>query len=156
MRQVKQANYSSRTADKFVVRLPDGMRERVAELARENHRSMNAEIVSRLETSLNTSEVDTPSLNGVGDATALISKLDVQAWSPRIGDLVRRRDNKRIVGSIAKFETSHLGLMAVCDQLEGGVIRQAVGILESVDITQVIEESGGPVHKALERIAEGV
>ena len=28
MRPMKQAIYSSRTADKFVVRLPDGMRER--------------------------------------------------------------------------------------------------------------------------------
>lgn len=30
---------NSRTADKFVVRLPDGMRERVAQVARDNHRS---------------------------------------------------------------------------------------------------------------------
>lgn len=44
--------YSSRTADKFVVRLPDGMRERIADVARDNHRSMNSEIISRLEASL--------------------------------------------------------------------------------------------------------
>jgi hypothetical protein len=46
----KQAvyTYSSRTADKFVVRFPDGMRERIAQLARVNHRSMNSEIVSCL------------------------------------------------------------------------------------------------------------
>jgi len=43
---------NSRTADKFVVRLPDGMRERVAEVARINHRSMNSEIIDRLEQSL--------------------------------------------------------------------------------------------------------
>lgn len=43
---------NSRTADKFVVRLPDGMRERVAEVARTNHRSMNSEIIDRLEQSL--------------------------------------------------------------------------------------------------------
>lgn len=48
----KQAMYSSRTADKFVVRLPDGMREQIAEVARTYHRSMNSEIISRLETSL--------------------------------------------------------------------------------------------------------
>jgi hypothetical protein len=40
----------SRIADKFVVRLPDGMRER--EVARKNHRSMNSEIIDRLEQSL--------------------------------------------------------------------------------------------------------
>lgn len=42
----------SRTADQFVLRLPDGMRDRIAELAKENSRSMNAEIVQRLEWAL--------------------------------------------------------------------------------------------------------
>lgn len=49
---MKQAIYSSRTADKFVVRLPDGMRERIAEVARTHHRSMNSEIIARLEQSM--------------------------------------------------------------------------------------------------------
>lgn len=39
---------SSRTADKFVVRLPDGMRDRVAQVARKHHRSMNSEVISTL------------------------------------------------------------------------------------------------------------
>lgn len=49
---MKQAIYSSRTADKFVVRLPDGMRERIADVARQHHRSMNSEIIARLEQSM--------------------------------------------------------------------------------------------------------
>jgi len=44
--------YNSRTADKFVVRLPPGMRKKIAEVARSYHRSMNSEIISRLEGSL--------------------------------------------------------------------------------------------------------
>ena len=52
MHPMKQAIYSSRTADKFVVRLPDGMRERIADVARNHHRSMNSEIIARLEQSL--------------------------------------------------------------------------------------------------------
>lgn len=44
----------SRTADKFVVRLPDGMRQKIADVAKNYHRSMNSEIVSRLEQSLHT------------------------------------------------------------------------------------------------------
>jgi hypothetical protein len=36
---------------KFVVRLPDNMRERIAEAALTYHRSMNSEIVARLEQS---------------------------------------------------------------------------------------------------------
>ena len=49
---MKQASYSSRTAEKFVVRLPEGMRERIAGVARNHHRSMNSEIIARLEKSL--------------------------------------------------------------------------------------------------------
>jgi len=40
-------------ADKFMLRLPEGMRDQIAEAAKENHRSMNSEIVARLEASLN-------------------------------------------------------------------------------------------------------
>lgn len=43
-------NGKSRSADKFVVRLPDGMREQIAAIANTNHRSMNSEIVLHLET----------------------------------------------------------------------------------------------------------
>lgn len=38
--------------DKFIVRLPDGLRDRIAELAKANGRSMNSEIVQRLQASL--------------------------------------------------------------------------------------------------------
>ena len=48
----KNVVYSSRTADKFVVRLPEGMRDRIADVARAQHRSMNSEIIARLESSL--------------------------------------------------------------------------------------------------------
>lgn len=51
-------NFTSRTADKFVVRLPDGMREHIADVARQHHRSMNSEIIARLEHSL----LDLPTL----------------------------------------------------------------------------------------------
>lgn len=42
----------SREADKFVVRFPEEMRERIAQVAREQHRSMNSEIIIRLDQSL--------------------------------------------------------------------------------------------------------
>jgi CII-binding regulator of phage lambda lysogenization HflD len=42
----------SRTADKFVVRLPDGLRGQIFDVAVINHRSMNSEIVHRLVHSL--------------------------------------------------------------------------------------------------------
>lgn len=43
---------TSRESEKFVVRLPDGMSDRIKASADANNRSMNAEIVSRLEDSL--------------------------------------------------------------------------------------------------------
>lgn len=52
MRPLMQPIYSSRTADKFVLRLPDGMRERVATVARKHHRSMNSEIIVRIDASM--------------------------------------------------------------------------------------------------------
>ncbi|PZR46006.1 Arc family DNA-binding protein [Burkholderia sp. WTPI3] len=50
----KDTKAPSRSADQFVVRLPDGMRDRIAEMARRNNRSMNAEIVARLSESFQT------------------------------------------------------------------------------------------------------
>lgn len=35
--------------EKYLVRFPEGMRDRIAEAAKANNRSMNAEIVARLE-----------------------------------------------------------------------------------------------------------
>ncbi|WP_029977373.1 Arc family DNA-binding protein [Pseudomonas sp. H1h] len=42
----------SREQDKFVVRLPEGLRPEIAATARTNNRSMNGEIISRLQQSL--------------------------------------------------------------------------------------------------------
>lgn len=41
----------SRKLDQYIVRFPDGMRDRIREEAENNNRSMNAEIIARLESS---------------------------------------------------------------------------------------------------------
>lgn len=41
----------TRESDRFIVRLPDGMRDQLSASARENGRSMNAEVVARLQAS---------------------------------------------------------------------------------------------------------
>lgn len=46
---MEKKTYPSELQERFIVRLPDGMRDRIAEAASLNGRSMNAEIVSRLE-----------------------------------------------------------------------------------------------------------
>lgn len=47
----KKPNYNSRTADKFVIRLTDGMRDRVRDASTASHRSMNSELLYRIENS---------------------------------------------------------------------------------------------------------
>lgn len=46
------AKYPSQLQDKFNLRLPDGMKDRIAEKAKSNGRSMNSEIIQILEDSL--------------------------------------------------------------------------------------------------------
>jgi hypothetical protein len=77
----------SRTADQYVVRFPDGMRDRIAEVARANGRSMNAEIIARLEASFS----PPPSLPIPKELLALVSALEsgsvvqvVKAGSKRV------------------------------------------------------------------------
>ena len=41
--------FPSQMQDKFTVRFPDGMRDKIAEIAKKNNRSMNAEIILALE-----------------------------------------------------------------------------------------------------------
>ncbi len=43
--------YPSETADRYIVRFPEGMRDRLKQAAADNNRSMNAEIIARLEQS---------------------------------------------------------------------------------------------------------
>jgi muconolactone delta-isomerase len=45
---VSEDRYPSEKADRFMVRLPDGMRDRLKEAAKANNRTMNAEVVARL------------------------------------------------------------------------------------------------------------
>lgn len=43
-----EKSYPSEVQDRYIVRFPDGMRDTIADAAKANNRSMNAEIVSRL------------------------------------------------------------------------------------------------------------
>lgn len=83
---MKQVPYSSRTADKFVVRLPEGMREKLAEVARNRHRSMNSEIISRLSASLES--------DGEGVAVEVNEETPRRTvtWCPGVGETVIHDD----------------------------------------------------------------
>lgn len=49
-----------RTADKYIVRMPEGMRARIKSNAAVNHRTMNAEIVHHLTRALADEETKSP------------------------------------------------------------------------------------------------
>lgn len=105
MRPVKQAVYSSRTADKFVVRLPDGMREKVAQMAKGHHRSMNSEIIARLEKSL----VD----EGIIDVEeGELEPMPLEGWIPSVGQFVyKKAGGKKIYGTIKAIFINDMGEM---------------------------------------------
>ena len=69
-------------ADKYVLRLPDGMRDKLAALAKANNRSMNAEIVLILQRAI---DGHSPEANGFEDAdrkallAAILQKLTERA-----------------------------------------------------------------------------
>ncbi len=65
---------TSRDKNKYVVRFPDGLRDRIAEMAKANNRSTNAEIVARLEASLN-GEIEPTAMAGLMDKLAPLMNL---------------------------------------------------------------------------------
>jgi len=135
MRPLKQAIYSSRTADKFVIRLPDGMRERIAEVARTHHRSMNSEIIARLEQSLiqEEKEKNPAMIVGPGDDVLMPA---VDAWVPVAGMLVcERLDTSKVYG-IKDFDVDKDGkLYAVLGSLKGEEAKMLIGHLQPFVVT---------------------
>ncbi|MCK8779060.1 Arc family DNA-binding protein [Rhizobium sp. NTR19] len=63
-----------REQDKFMLRLPDGMRERISDAAKANRRSMNAEIVAALEEKY--PEIEYPELSFLDEIDELTRKLE--------------------------------------------------------------------------------
>lgn len=106
MQPLKQAVYSSRTADKFVVRLPDGMRERINEVAKENHRSMNSEIIARLKKSLDTPEAENGTVEIDGEGVL---------WNPCTGMLVKTPAGIGAIQGVHYSDTSIDTIMVMVD-----------------------------------------
>jgi len=86
---------NGRLAEKFVLRLPDGMRTDLAERARDHKRSMNSEIIEMLEAQL----------NGV---------MSNPQWIPAIGQLVSYEGKAYTIKS---FHESKQGVIARLDPI---------------------------------------
>lgn len=87
--------------DKFMLRLPDGMRERIRAAAAENGRSMNAEIVFRLEATLAYEAMDDWADNRKLRAEAdLNEKISEATALDRITDKMVDRISERIIEQV--------------------------------------------------------
>ena len=71
----KSTSPTGRASDKFMLRLPDGMRDTISELAKASGRSMNAEIVHRLQQSIDASF--TGELNGGPGSPRMIASVEI-------------------------------------------------------------------------------
>ena len=100
---------SSRDADKFVVRLPDGMRERINVVSRTNHRSMNSEIIKRLERTLNE------------DATGILNVEHVEQLSKRCKELEARLEELQNEPSVGLLKRTLEQVTRRCEELEARV-----------------------------------
>lgn len=76
--QQQYTTTNSRTADKFVVRLPDGLRADIAVLAEDNDRSMNSEIVNRLKRSITQDQLNEEQNKLIGMLLQRITELEAQ------------------------------------------------------------------------------
>ncbi len=83
----------SQTQDKFIVRLPDGMREQISEAAASNKRSMTAEIVARLAWSF---EQAHPAV-GHGASIDAQSEIETLRDQIRVEAMERKRLEERLV-----------------------------------------------------------
>lgn len=81
---------TSREADKFVIRLPEGLRDRICQVAASNHRSMNAEMVDRLLKSLDNQALVEEDVTSSTDRPT--------TWTPVRGMLVIYKEEQHEIG----------------------------------------------------------
>ena len=97
---------SSRDADKFVVRLPDGMRDQINEVAAKNHRSMNSEIIKRMERTL------------LEDATGILNVDLMEQLSNRCKELEARLEELQDQPTVDLLKRALEQVTRRCEELE--------------------------------------
>lgn len=78
----------SRGSEQFVLRMPDGMRDQIKRAADHNGRSMNSEIVARLERSF-LRDADATAIDTMAENTGASSDVD-SAFAAAIGNAIRK------------------------------------------------------------------
>jgi plasmid stability protein len=83
--------YPSEQQERFIIRFPDGMRDKISALAKANGRSMNAEVISMIEASLRQTSAALPAANQIG-ADALVMLAIHEAVKGLQADVAELRD----------------------------------------------------------------
>lgn len=80
---------TGRESDKFMLRLPEGLRTALKAAAAKNGRSMNAEMVARLEDSFSGEQALWDELNRIAEVVEAVSK-KVDRIEPKLEGILRR------------------------------------------------------------------
>lgn len=88
---------TSRKLDQYIVRFPDGMRERLKSEAAKNRRSLNAEIIDRLENSFTADEYEESYANRALDDGEIeeIARIVLMLKEQGLGDFPRKKARKK-------------------------------------------------------------
>ena len=136
--------------DKFMLRLPDGMRDEIKRLAVEDNRSMNAQIIELLKTALENSGIDVGALlKMVGDQQAEIARLNKQLRLAGVDDdgSVRVRLPKDVLGS------ADLEALARGQNLESFIVDAVKREIKHDTETAVLEEEIATLETDLKAVA---
>ncbi len=106
---------TGRESDKFMLRFPEGMRATIKEAAEKNGRTMNAEIVARLQSSF--------APGGHGQAVIRLSAHGEGGADAGAASLARTVDEslKKMQAATAEFEAARSALAATREDLEATV-----------------------------------
>ena len=133
-----QTKTTGRDSDKFMLRLPDGMRDRLRDNAAKNGRTMNAEVIAELEKALGAGEVQRAAAGMAGAIEQLTLWLRLRALSEQV---LRMRE-------IQHTPDEFMRLVAKMEQEARRVIEQTAGIDQTT--TEVVDN----VTNALTKLAK--
>ncbi len=110
-------NSTGRESDKFMLRLPDGMRDRLKNEAARNNRSLNAEIIARLEQSFEAGVVRTMSDEDLNETihTAVNETVDV------VVDLVVNQVAQKVIKSAVETAVAKTADIMIADLMSKAI-----------------------------------
>lgn len=93
--EISKIQRAPQSADKYVLRLPDGMRDKLAELAKKNNRSMNAEIVLILQQAI--------------DGTSIQAEMSSDSGGKELLATILQRLTERVIPvEVDLWDTEHI------------------------------------------------